>query len=98
MPLDQGEYRGTDRINRVCRFTMTLQEKEIPFAVSYEAMDDLARKTRVRETDREKLFYELRGAIQEKAERLFFSFTDEKRPAEIVLKTRDFGEVIDEIR
>jgi Protein of unknown function (DUF1488) len=90
MPLDRGEYLGSDRTTHVCRFNMRLQEKLIPFLVSYEALDDLGRKARVKEQDREKLFEALRGAIEEKAERKFFSFNDDTRPEEILLTTKDF--------
>ena len=90
MPLDRGEYRGSDRTTRVCRFTMLLQDQVIPFRVSYEAMDDLARKRSVKEHDREKLFETLRDIIEEKAERKFFSMTDENRPPEILITTDDF--------
>jgi hypothetical protein len=90
MPLDRGDYRGSDRTTRVCRFTMLLHDQVIPFRVSYEAMDDLARLRGVREQDREKLFEELRDVIEEKAERKFFSDTDDKRPPDILITSDDF--------
>ena len=91
MPLERGEYLGTGTSRQVCRFTMYLQDREIHFAVSFEAMDDLAKKLGTERQQRDAMFEELRSTIEEMAERKFFSFNDETLPqGELLLRSKDF--------
>ena len=85
--LQRGVYAGQDQVRGVCRFTMRRGDEEFHFAVSYEAIDDLA-ETRGNGADaRDKWFEELRERIETMAERRFFDFTDqEDRPAEILIR------------
>lgn len=71
MPLTSGEAVGYDA-NRMCyEFTMMNQDAVVPCSISSVALDELARRSASRDSDRDAQFLAFREQIEDLASTVF---------------------------
>jgi hypothetical protein len=90
MALTRSSFRGYEYNRMVVLFSMTDGQKEIPCAISTNAMDDLESPVRSRPDEREAQFMRLRERIEERAARKFLAMEFEGAPPGIILRSIDF--------
>jgi hypothetical protein len=90
MTFTSGEYRGYDTDRSVVLFSMIDGYKEVPCAISSDAMDFLDGARRTAPSKREEQFMRLRASIEQRAEDKFAKAELEGKPAGIILRSIDF--------
>jgi hypothetical protein len=90
MALIRGSFVAYEFDRMVVLFSMVDGQREIPCAVSTDAMDDLERPVRTKAEEREAQFMRLRDRIEERAARKFLAMEFEGTPPGIILRSMDF--------
>jgi hypothetical protein len=89
MPLEFSRYQGIDRDRAVCLFALSNGKDFVQCAASWALMDDLDGGKQIGVETRDKQFARQRLRLAAIAERKFFSYADDERPVEILLRADD---------